>query len=50
MEYIPQLDSIASSRMAIVEGHAVVPDTPGLGIEWLWPEIERRAVERHRVQ
>ena len=50
VEYIPQLDSIASSRMAIVDGHAVVPDTPSLGIEWLWPEIERRAVERHRVQ
>ena len=50
VEYIPQLDSVASSRMAIVDGHAVVPDTPGLGIEWLWPEIERRAVERHRIE
>jgi L-alanine-DL-glutamate epimerase-like enolase superfamily enzyme len=50
VEYIPQLDSVASSRMAIVEGHAVVPDTPGLGIEWLWPEIERRASERHRIE
>ena len=50
VEYIPQLDSIASSRMAIVDGHALVPDTPGLGIEWLWPEIERRAIERHRIQ
>ena len=50
VEYIPQLDSVASSRMAIVDGHAVVPDMPGLGIEWLWPEIERRAVERHRIE
>ena len=50
VEYIPQLDSVASSRMAIVDGHAVVPDTPGLGIEWLWPDIERRAIERHRIQ
>ena len=50
VEYIPQLDSVASSRMAIVDGHAVAPDTTGLGIEWLWPEIERRAIERHRIQ
>jgi L-alanine-DL-glutamate epimerase-like enolase superfamily enzyme len=50
VEYIPQLDSVASSRMAIVDGHAVVPDTPGLGIEWLWPELERCAVERHHIQ
>jgi L-alanine-DL-glutamate epimerase-like enolase superfamily enzyme len=50
VEYIPQLDTVASSRMAIVDGQAVVPDAPGLGIEWLWPEIERSALERHRIQ
>lgn len=50
VEYIPQLDAIASGRMAIVDGHAIVPDTPGLGVEWQWPEIERRAVERYRIQ
>jgi L-alanine-DL-glutamate epimerase-like enolase superfamily enzyme len=50
VEYIPQLDAVASSRMAIEAGHAVVPDTPGLGIEWLWPEIERRAVERAEIR
>jgi len=50
VEYIPQLDAVASSRMAIVEGHAVVPATPGLGIDWLWPEIERRAVERSEIR
>jgi L-alanine-DL-glutamate epimerase-like enolase superfamily enzyme len=50
VEYIPQLDAVASSRMAIEGGHAVVPDTPGLGIEWLWPEIERRAVERSEIR
>jgi L-alanine-DL-glutamate epimerase-like enolase superfamily enzyme len=50
VEYIPQLDSIASSRMAIEAGHAVVPDAPGLGIAWLWPEIERRAAERCQVR
>jgi L-alanine-DL-glutamate epimerase-like enolase superfamily enzyme len=36
--------------MAIEDGHAIVPDTPGLGIEWLWPEIERRAVERSEIR
>jgi L-alanine-DL-glutamate epimerase-like enolase superfamily enzyme len=50
VEYIPQLDAVASSRMAIVDGHAIVPDTPGLGIEWLWPEVERRAAERCTIR
>ena len=50
VEYIPQLDAIASNRMAIVDGHAIVPDTPGLGIDWLWPEVERRAVERCAIR
>ncbi len=49
VEYIPQLDAIATSRLAIEDGHAVAPDTPGLGIEWRWDEIERRALARHRV-
>jgi L-alanine-DL-glutamate epimerase-like enolase superfamily enzyme len=50
VEYIPQLDAVASNRMAIVDGHAVVPATPGLGIEWLWPEVERRAAERCEIR
>ena len=50
VEYIPQLDAVASSRMAIEDGQAIVPDTPGLGVEWLWPEIERRAVERSEIR
>lgn len=49
VEYIPQLDAIASSRLAIEDGHAVAPDTPGLGIEWRWDEIQRRARARHRI-
>ena len=43
VEYIPQLDAVADSRMAIDDGHAVAPDTPGLGIQWRWEEIRRRA-------
>jgi L-alanine-DL-glutamate epimerase-like enolase superfamily enzyme len=47
VEYIPQLDAVATSRLAIEGGQAVVPSTPGLGIAWRWDEIERRAVARH---
>jgi L-alanine-DL-glutamate epimerase-like enolase superfamily enzyme len=49
VEYIPQLDAIADSRLAIVEGCAVAPDTPGLGIIWRWDEIERRARAHHVI-
>lgn len=49
VEYIPQLDAIASSRLAIEDGHAVAPDTPGLGIQWRWDEIQRRARAHHRI-
>jgi L-alanine-DL-glutamate epimerase-like enolase superfamily enzyme len=44
VEYIPQLDAVASSRLAIEDGFAVAPDLPGLGIAWRWDEIERRRI------
>jgi L-alanine-DL-glutamate epimerase-like enolase superfamily enzyme len=50
VEYIPQLDAVATSRLAIDDGHAVVPDTPGLGIAWRRDEIDRRASARHTVR
>jgi L-alanine-DL-glutamate epimerase-like enolase superfamily enzyme len=54
VEYIPQLDAIATSRLAIADGHALVPATSGLGIAWDWDEIERRAAARpgtrHTIQ
>lgn len=50
VEYIPQLDAVASSRMAIEQGHAVAPDTPGLGIDWRWDEIQRRAAATHFIR
>jgi L-alanine-DL-glutamate epimerase-like enolase superfamily enzyme len=50
VEYIPQLDAVATSRLAIEDGHAVAPDTPGLGIDWRWDEIERRTIDRRRIQ
>jgi L-alanine-DL-glutamate epimerase-like enolase superfamily enzyme len=49
VEYIPQLDAVATSRLAIVDGHAVVPEDPGLGIAWRWDELRRRAVERSEI-
>jgi L-alanine-DL-glutamate epimerase-like enolase superfamily enzyme len=46
VEYIPQLDDITTSRLEIANGHALAPSTPGLGIDWDFPAIERRAVAR----
>lgn len=39
VEYIPQLDSIASNRLVIAQGRAVPPGQAGLGIEWDWGRI-----------
>ncbi|MEO8485321.1 MAG: mandelate racemase/muconate lactonizing enzyme family protein [Betaproteobacteria bacterium] len=46
VEYIPQLDDLTSSRMTLRDGYAVPPDEPGLGIEWDFAAIEKRAVAR----
>ena len=34
VEYIPQLDTLTTSPMAIADGHAIPSDEPGLGIAW----------------
>ena len=49
VEYIPQLDAVATSRMAIQQGQAIAPDTPGLGIEWDWNALQARQVERCEI-
>ena len=49
VEHIPQLDAVASSRLVIEDGHAVAPDTPGLGIEWIPDEIARRTRDLRRI-
>jgi L-alanine-DL-glutamate epimerase-like enolase superfamily enzyme len=49
VEYIPQLDDITTSRLAIADGYAVPPDAPGLGIEWDDSAIGARATTRARV-
>ena len=46
VEYIPQLDTLTTSRMKIDDGYAIPPSGPGLGIEWDLAAIERQAVAR----
>ncbi|MFZ4787672.1 MAG: mandelate racemase/muconate lactonizing enzyme family protein [Beijerinckiaceae bacterium] len=50
VEYIPQLDEITHSRMAIENGRAVPSDMLGLGIEWDHKAIEAMAVGKQLHQ
>lgn len=50
LEYIPQLDPIARSRVLIQDGYALPPDTPGLGIDWDFDAIDRLASRRRLVE
>jgi L-alanine-DL-glutamate epimerase-like enolase superfamily enzyme len=49
VEYIPQLDAVASSRLVIEDGCAVAPDEPGLGITWRDDQIASRAIDRQHI-
>jgi len=42
VEYIPQLDDLTTSRLRIEAGHAIAPETPGIGIEWDEAQLEKR--------
>jgi L-alanine-DL-glutamate epimerase-like enolase superfamily enzyme len=44
VEHIPQLAAITTSAMRIVDGHAVAPEEPGLGIAWDLDAIHDRRV------
>ncbi len=44
LEYIPQLDAIATTRLDIRTGQAHPPETPGLGIGWDEGAIARMTV------
>ena len=44
VEYIPQIDSLTTEPMKIVDGHAIPSDAPGLGIAWDFDAINRAAV------
>ena len=45
LEHIPQLDAVATSRVAIVGGRATPPTAPGIGIDWDWAALRARQVE-----
>ncbi|HEX4766288.1 MAG TPA: mandelate racemase/muconate lactonizing enzyme family protein [Lichenihabitans sp.] len=45
VEYIPQLDDLTDSGMAIRDGHALPSAMPGLGIAWDFSAIERLRAE-----
>ena len=49
IEYIPQLDAITTSRLAMHDGYALVPAAPGLGIDWDFAAIDRLAEARATV-
>ena len=40
VEYIPQLERITHTGLQIVQGCAVPPDAPGLGLDWNWAAID----------
>ena len=44
VEYIPQLDTLATEPMRIEDGHAIPSDAPGIGIAWDFKAIEQQAV------
>jgi mandelate racemase len=44
LEYVDWAAPLLREPLRIVDGHAVIPDTPGSGIEW-----DDKAVERYRV-
>jgi L-alanine-DL-glutamate epimerase-like enolase superfamily enzyme len=47
LEYIPQLDDITATGIEIVNGEAIAPKEPGLGIAWDWEEINSRRINQH---
>jgi L-alanine-DL-glutamate epimerase-like enolase superfamily enzyme len=44
VEHIPQLRAVTRGELAVHDGHAIVPDAVGLGIEWDADAIEDRRV------
>jgi mandelate racemase len=44
LEYVDWADKVVQEPLQIVDGHAVIPDRPGIGIVW-----DKAAVERYRI-
>lgn len=47
LEYIPQLDDITTQGLEIINGKAIAPKEPGLGIAWDWDELNARRINAH---
>lgn len=50
VEYIPQLDVVTHSRMQLLDGCAVPPEAPGLGIDWNWDAVRQLTVTQFAVR
>ena len=44
LEYVDWANVLLSEPLAIVDGHAVIPQRPGCGMQW-----DEAAVARHRI-
>jgi mandelate racemase len=44
LEYVDWPDKVVQEPLTIADGHAIIPDRPGIGIVW-----NKAAVERYRV-
>jgi mandelate racemase len=44
LEYVDWADKVVQEPLQIIDGHAVIPDRPGIGVVW-----DKAAVERYRV-
>lgn len=42
VEYIPQLNDLTTSRLEILDDHAVAPESPGIGIDWDSAQLKAR--------
>ena len=49
LEYIPQLDALTTSGMAMQDGCAIPSQQPGLGIAWDLKAIERLRYDKPRI-
>jgi L-alanine-DL-glutamate epimerase-like enolase superfamily enzyme len=49
VEYIPQLASLTTTGMTIIEGYAIPSQEAGLGIAWDWNAIDRQVTDGSRV-
>jgi mandelate racemase len=46
LEYVDWADAILEEPLRIVEGHAQVPDRPGIGLRWRMDAVEALALDR----